>query len=108
MTVNTSSSSKIQEPVFSLPKIDQISAIMIKCKVSINPLHPMDYPIYVDTISMEYSIMYFKGFLGSKFNKIILFQDKKIIFLFLNQNICCGYSKNRLIETVLLSTQNIW
>ena len=47
---------------------------------------------------------------------------KKIIFLFLNQNICCGYSKepsrrdgsfeqgtqkNRLDETVLLSTQNI-
>ena len=37
---------------------------------------------------------------------------KKMIFLFLNQNICCGYSKepsewNHLNETVLLSTQNI-
>ena len=41
---------------------------------------------------------------------------EKIFFLFLNQNICCGYSKqtcvvgtqkNRLNETVLLSTQNI-
>ena len=30
----------------------------------------------------------------------------KTIYLFLNQNICCGYSKNRPIETVLLSTQN--
>ena len=32
---------------------------------------------------------------------------KKLMFLFLNQNICCGYSKNCLNETVLLSTQNI-
>ena len=32
----------------------------------------------------------------------------KMIFLFLNYNICDGYSqKNRLIETVLLSAQNI-
>ena len=31
----------------------------------------------------------------------------EITFLFLNQNICCGYSKNHLNETVLLSTQNI-
>ena len=30
----------------------------------------------------------------------------KITLLFLNQNICCGYSKNHLIKTVLLSTQN--
>ena len=29
----------------------------------------------------------------------------KLFFLFLNQNICCGYSKNHLNETVLLSTQ---
>ena len=29
---------------------------------------------------------------------------KKIIFIFLKQNICCGYSKNRLNETVVLST----
>ena len=29
---------------------------------------------------------------------------QKIIFLFLNQNTCCGYSN----ETVLLSTQNIF
>ena len=32
---------------------------------------------------------------------------EKIFFLFLNQYICCGYSKNRLNETVLLITQNI-
>ena len=31
---------------------------------------------------------------------------QKIIF-FLNQNICCGYSKECLNETVLLSTKNI-
>ena len=33
----------------------------------------------------------------------------KLFFLFLNQNICCWYSnsKNRLNETVLLSTENI-
>ena len=31
----------------------------------------------------------------------------KLFFLFLNQNICCGYSKKRLSETVLLSTENI-
>ena len=30
----------------------------------------------------------------------------KLLFLFLTQNICCVYSKNRLNETVLLSTQN--
>ena len=30
---------------------------------------------------------------------------QNIIFLFLNQNICCGYSKYRLNETVLLSTK---
>ena len=31
----------------------------------------------------------------------------KLFFLFLNQNICCGYSKKkRLNETVLLRTQN--
>ena len=30
----------------------------------------------------------------------------KLFSLFLIQNICCGYSKNRLNETVLLSTQN--
>ena len=30
----------------------------------------------------------------------------KLFFLFLNQNICCGYSKNCLDEMVLLSTQN--
>ena len=29
-----------------------------------------------------------------------------IIFLFINQNIYCGYSKNRINETALLSTQN--
>ena len=34
-------------------------------------------------------------------------RTKKLNFLFLNQNICCGYSKNRLSETVLLSTQNM-
>ena len=32
---------------------------------------------------------------------------KKLIFLFLNQNICVGTQKNRLNEMVLLSTQNI-
>ena len=32
---------------------------------------------------------------------------QKIIFLFLNQNIFCVYSKNRLNETVLLSTHNM-
>ena len=31
---------------------------------------------------------------------------KKLIFLFLIQNMCCGYSKERLNETILLSTQN--
>ena len=30
----------------------------------------------------------------------------KIFFLFLNQNICCGYSKNSLNTTFFLSTQN--
>ena len=30
----------------------------------------------------------------------------KKYFLFLMQNVCCGYSKNRLNEIVLLSTQN--
>ena len=32
---------------------------------------------------------------------------RKIIFLFLNQNICCGSSKNRLNEMDLMSTQNM-
>ena len=32
---------------------------------------------------------------------------QKLVFLFLNQNICCGTQKNRLNETVLLSIQNI-
>ena len=32
---------------------------------------------------------------------------ENLIFLFLNQNICCGYSKELLNETILLSTQNI-
>ena len=27
------------------------------------------------------------------------------VFVFLNQNICCGYSKDGLNETVLLNTQ---
>ena len=26
-------------------------------------------------------------------------RNEKLFFLFLNQNICCGYSKNRLTET---------
>ena len=30
---------------------------------------------------------------------------KNLFFLFLSQNICCGYSKERFKETVLLSTQ---
>ena len=30
-----------------------------------------------------------------------------LIFLFLNQNICCGYPKEPFNETVLLSIQNI-
>ena len=32
---------------------------------------------------------------------------RKIIFLFLNQNICCGYSEEPSPRSVLLSTQNI-
>ena len=35
--------------------------------------------------------------------------NRKIFFVFLNQNICCGYSKEpsqSLNEAVLLSTQN--
>ena len=32
--------------------------------------------------------------------------NQKLIFLILNENICCGTEKNCLIETVLLSTQN--
>ena len=32
-------------------------------------------------------------------------RNQKLFFLFLNKNICCGYSKNRLNDTVLLSTQ---
>ena len=28
-------------------------------------------------------------------------RNRKIIFLFLNQNICCGYSKEPSLETVL-------
>ena len=34
-------------------------------------------------------------------------RNESLIFLFLNQIICCGSSKNRLNEMVLLSTQNI-
>ena len=34
--------------------------------------------------------------------------NKNLIFLFLNQNIVVGTQKDRLIETVLLSTQNIY
>ena len=33
--------------------------------------------------------------------------NKKIVFLFLKQNIVVGTQKNHLNETVLLSTQNI-
>ena len=33
--------------------------------------------------------------------------NENLIFLFLNQNIFCGTQKNRLNETVPLSTQNI-
>ena len=33
-------------------------------------------------------------------------QNEILIFLLFNQNICCGYSKNGLNETFLLSTQN--
>ena len=35
-------------------------------------------------------------------------RTEKLFFLFLNQNICCGYSKNRLNEKILLSTQNMF
>ena len=34
--------------------------------------------------------------------------NRTLIFLFLNQNICFGNSKERLIKTVLFSTQNIY
>ena len=42
----------------------------------------------------------------SPFSKV---QDcnENLTFLSLNQNICCGYQKDHLIEMVLLSTQNI-
>ena len=41
------------------------------------------------------------------FRTLVKVRNRKIIFSFLNQNICLGYSKNRLNETVLLSTHNI-
>ena len=35
-------------------------------------------------------------------------RTKKLIFLFLNQTYVVGTQKNRLNETILFSTQNIW
>ena len=45
----------------------------------------------------------------AKFSMPLRVHNKKTFFLFLNQNIpvCCGYSKNRLNETILFRTQNI-
>ena len=43
-------------------------------------------------------------FLQSMFYNDPTCDIKNLIFLFLNQNVCCGYSKEN--ETVLLSTYN--
>ena len=73
----------------------------------------------------QYILGMFQHWGASIFNNKLLYSqhracNENVIFLFLKQNICCGYSKelsqwdssfenqkNRLNETVLLSTKNI-
>ena len=43
----------------------------------------MDYPIHIDTISMELSILYFKG-LSVKISKNYAFLSLKIVFILAN------------------------
>ena len=47
-----------------------------------------------------------KGVLKVGSDLLVRVCNRKIFFLFLNQNICCWCSKNLLNETVLLGIQN--
>ena len=43
----------------------------------------MDYPIHIDTISMEWSILYFKGFSVNVYKNDV-FTSLKIVFILAN------------------------
>ena len=78
------------------------SEIFINCLFDylchINNAH-FDWPNTLTLYLLNIVTYYF----NSLYKSVVL----NSIFLSLNQNICCGYSKNRLNEMVLLSTKNI-